>query len=325
MKKIALYGIFNPAVHAMFREKLPSEYEIVAFDSADEYDKLRDVEFIVNRSYAIDASFFPLAPRLSMLQKWGAGYDRIDIKAAGERGVSVAICVGANSTPVAEMTVLLMLAVYRNLLPMSNKIKESLWARDEYAKKSYVINGKKVGLLGFGSIGQKVGMIVKKGFDAKVQYYDLYRLPEEKEVALGFKYVDLDTLLRTSDIISLHLPLLDSTRNMISRDSFSKMKSSAILINTSRGGIIDEDALVEALANKIIAGAGLDTFVSEPLSASSPLLQLENLVATPHCGGNTADNDINMVACCVDNILKFDRGDDLQPPVLVNKQYLVRR
>jgi len=108
-------------------------------------------------------------------------------------------------------------------------------------------------------------------------------------------------LLRTSDIISLHVPLLDSTRNMINRESFAKMKSTAIIINTSRGGIIDEEALIEALQKQVIAGAGLDTFANEPLDASSPLLQLENLVATPHCGGNTADNDINMVACCIDN------------------------
>jgi len=224
--------------------------------------------------------------------------------------------------PVAEITVLHMLAVYRNLLPLANKIKDNVWARDEYAKKSYMINGKTVGLLGLGSIGQRVGMIVKRGFGAEVQYYDLHRMPEEKEMAIGFKYVDFDTLLRTSDIISLHVPLLDSTRNMINRESFAKMKSTAIIINTSRGGIIDEEALIEALQKQVIAGAGLDTFANEPLDASSPLLQLENLVATPHCGGNTADNDINMVACCIDNILKYDRGDGLKPPILVNQEFL---
>jgi D-3-phosphoglycerate dehydrogenase len=324
MKKIALYGVFNPVVKEMFRKKLPKYFEIVEVDSPDEFYKIKDVEYMVTRSFEIDEKVFNHAPRLVLLQKWGAGYDKIDIKAAGKRGVSVAICLGSNTMPVAELAVLHMLAVYRNLIPLSNKIKENNWARDEYAKKSFMINRKVVGLVGLGNIGQRVGMIVKRGFGAEVQYYDLNRMPEEKEIALGFKFVDLDTLLRTSDIISVHVPLFDSTRNLINSESFNKMKPSAIIINTSRGGVINEAALIEALRNKVIAGAGLDTFTNEPLDAASPLLQFENLVATPHCGGNTADNDINMVSCCVENILKYDSGGGLQPPVLVNQDFLVR-
>lgn len=324
MKKIALYGIFNPVVKDMFRKKLPKYFEIVEINVPEDYHKLKDVEYMVTRSFQINETVLNHAPRLVLLQRWGAGYDRVDIKDAGKRGISVAICLGSNTMPVAEFAVLHMLAVYRNLLPLSNKIKENNWARDEYAKKSYMINGKMVGLLGLGHIGQRVGMIVRKGFGADVQYYDLQRMPEEKEIALGFKYVNLDTLLRTSDIISLHVPLLNSTRNLIDRDSFAKMKPTAIIINTSRGGVINEDALIEALRNKVIAGAGIDTFANEPLDASSHLLQFENLVATPHSGGNTADNDINMVSCCVENIIKYDNGGGLQPPVLVNQEYLIR-
>lgn len=324
MKKVALYGIFNPVVKEMFRKKLPKYFEIIEINSPDEVYKIKDVEYIVNRSFEITETVLNHAPHLVLLQKWGAGYDKIDIKAAGKRGVSVAICLGSNTMPVAEFAVLHMLAVYRNLLPLSNKIKENNWARDEYAKKSYMINGKTVGLIGLGNIGQRVGMIVKRGFGAEVQYYDLHRMPEEKEIALGFKFVDLDTLLRTSDIISIHVPLFDSTRNLINSESFAKMKPTAIVINTSRGGVIDEEALIEALRNKVIAGAGIDTFAHEPLDASSHLLQFENVVATPHSGGNTADNDINMVSCCVENIIKYDSGGGLQPPVLVNQDFLAR-
>lgn len=324
MKKVALYGVFNPAAIAMFHEKLPKDFELIEFDSADELEKLRDADYLVNRSYPINEDVLKFTPKLKLLQKWGAGYDKIDLESTGKRGISVAICLGGNATPVAEHTVLLMLAVYRNLIPLSTKIKQNIWARDEYAKKSYMINGKTVGLLGLGSIGQKVGLIVRKGFGAEVQYYDLRRLPEEKEIALGFKFVDFETLLRTSDIISIHVPLVDTTRNMVNQDSFRKMKRSAVLINTSRGGVIDESALLEALQNKTIAGAGVDTFANEPLDADSPLLQFENLVATPHCGGNTADNDINMVTCCIENILKYDQDQELLPPALVNQAYLKR-
>ena len=324
MKKIALYGVFNPPVKKMFEEKLPRDFEIVEVNSCDEYDKIKDAEYIVNRTFAIDETVINHASRVSLIQKWGAGHDNIDIKTAGSRGISVAICLGGNTMPVAEFAILLMLSVSRNLIPLSNRIKKNEWARNEYAKKSYMINGKKIGLLGLGSIGQRVGKIAKRGFGAEIQYYDLKRMPEEKEIALGFKYVDLDTLLSTSDIISLHVPLLESTRNIINRDSFTKMKSNAIIINTSRGGVIDEEALLEALEKKMIAGAGLDTFAQEPLPSTSPLLQFENLVATPHSGGNTADNDINMVSCCAENIVKYDRGGGLQPPTLVNQNYIIK-
>ena len=318
MKKVALYGTFNDAVKRMFRELLGDRYEVVEFSSADEMENLKDVSFMVNRSYPVDDAVLGGAPRLELVQKWGAGFDKIDVKAARARGVSVAICFGVNSGPVAELAVLLMMAVYRNILPLANKLKEGDWARDRYITKSFMLKGKTVGLLGLGSIGQRTGKIVKRGFEAQVQYFDLIRLPEEKEMALDFRFVDLDTLLATSDVISLHLPLFDSTRNMIDAKAIAKMKKSAIVVNTSRGGIIDETALYEALREGRIAGAGLDTMALEPVGPSCPLLDLENVVITPHCGGNTADNDVNMVKCCVDNILQYERDGRLLPPTLVN-------
>lgn len=318
MKKVALYGTFNDAVKRTFRELLADRFEVVEFSGADEMENLKDVSFMVNRSYPVDDAVLSGAPRLELVQKWGAGFDKIDVKAARARGVSVAICFGVNSGPVAELAVLLMMAVYRNIMPLANKLKEGDWARDRYITKSFMLKGKTVGLLGLGSIGQRTGKIVKRGFEAQVQYYDLVRLPEEKEMALDFQFVDLDTLLATSDVISLHLPLFESTRNMIDAKAIAKMKQSAIVINTSRGGIIDETALYEALREGRIAGAGLDTMAVEPVDPSCPLLALENVVITPHCGGNTADNDVNMVKCCVDNIMQYERDGRLLPPTLVN-------
>jgi phosphoglycerate dehydrogenase-like enzyme len=322
MKKIALYGPFSSAVQVMFREQLPDGFETVEFESEDELRKLLDVDYAVSRGYPVTEELLSRAPCLRLVQKWGAGFDKIDIRAAGAKGISVAVCLGGNAGPVAELAVLLMLAIYRNLLPLASKLKEGDWARDLYAPRSYMLNGKTVGLLGFGSIGQKTGRIVKRGFDAQVQYYDLHRLPEEKEEALGFRYADLDTLLRTSDILSLHIPLFEGTRNIINSEALAKMKPSGILINTSRGGIIDEKALYKALRDGVIAGAGLDTLAEEPADASNPLLKLENVVLTPHCGGNTADNDINMVKYCINNILQYDRDGCLAPPILVNQNEL---
>jgi phosphoglycerate dehydrogenase-like enzyme len=306
----------------MFREQFPDCFDIVEFEKEGELQKLIDIDYIVNRGYAVNEDVLSHAPCLRLVQKWGAGYNKIDVQAAGAHSVSVAVCWGGNAGPVAELTVLLMLAVYRNLLPLSNKLKEGDWAKERYIPKSYMLNEKMIGLLGFGSIGQRVGKMLKKGFDAKIQYYDLKRLPEEKEIALDFGYADLNTLFRTSDIISVHVPLFESTKNIINREAFSKMKPSAVVINTSRGGVIDEEALYEALRDKVIAGAGLDTLAVEPIDPSNPLLELENVVITPHCGGNTADNDINMVKYCVENILRYDRDGFIEPPALVNKEFL---
>ncbi|MDR1511094.1 MAG: 2-hydroxyacid dehydrogenase [Synergistaceae bacterium] len=322
MKKIALCGKFNAEIRNMFREQIPENFEVVEFENGEELGQLVDVDYMICRGFPITEGFLSHTPFLRLVQKWGAGYDKIDIQTAGARGISVAVCWGGNSSPVAEMTVLLMLSVYRNIIPLYNKLKEGDWARERYMPKSYTLNGKIVGFLGFGSIGQKTAKILKRGFDAHIQYYDLQRLPEEKETALGLRYADMDDLLRTSDIISIHVPLLESTKNIINKETLVKMKSSAIVINTSRGGVIDEYDLYEALRDNIIAGAGLDTMSIEPVDPSCPLLKLENVVLTPHCGGNTADNDINMVKYCVENVVQYDRDGFLVPPVLVNKNYL---
>jgi phosphoglycerate dehydrogenase-like enzyme len=206
---------------------------------------------------------------------------------------------------------------------MATRLREKgEWAGNDYMSRAYMINEKTVGLLGLGNIGRNVGKIVKNGFGATVQYYDVRRLPEDVEKELGFKFVGVDELLATSDIISVHVPLLPSTEGMINREALAKMKSTAILINAARGPIINEKDLIEALQNKVILGAGLDTFTEEPLNPSSPLLTMDNVVCTPHAAGNTVDNEINMVKLCLSNIAKYDAGEELRLPVLVNGEYL---
>lgn len=323
MDKIVLYGLFSDHVIKLFKKELGNQFSVKVVDNpAGDYSELADAKYIVNRVFPMPEDLFHQCQELLMVQKWGAGYDKVDVAAAGALGIPVAACTGVNAVPVAELTVLLMLAVYRNILPLNRRFMNGEWARDEYSPRSFMLHGKNVGLLGFGRIGQEVGHILQKGFGAKVRYYDIRRMPEEKEMALGFRYVPLNQLLETSDIISVHVALVDATRKMVNREFFQKMKRSAILINTSRGGVIDEADLIQALQNGDIAGAGLDTFASEPLDKSSPLLHMDNVVATPHCGGNTADNDINMVDCCVRSILAFESGKFPQPPELVNGKFL---
>lgn len=322
MKKVALYGIFTEDAKKQFATHFEGIFETVIVDHAEQYEKLADVEYIITRSFTIDAKVFSSAPRLVLLQKWGAAYSNIDIAAASDSGVSVAICPGANAVPVAELTVLLILAVYRNIIPLSALLQKADWAANAYMDRAFMLQGKTVGLIGFGNVGRRVGEILKRGFSANVQYYDLQRMPEEKELALGFRYVELDKLFETSNVVSIHLPLIESTRKIIGEAELYKMRPDAILINTARGGIVDETALAKALKRGVIAGAGIDTFEQEPLGSGSPLLDLENVVLTPHIGGNTADNVGKMVRSCVSNILEFEEKGTLHPPVLVNREHL---
>ena len=176
--------------------------------------------------------------------------------------------------------------------------------------------------MGIGNIARKVAAIVRGGFDCQVLYYDVFRLTPEQEQELGVSYASLDELMAQSDIVSIHVPLLDSTAGMINRHNLSLMKPTACIINTSRGGVIQENDLIEALQNNKILGAGLDTFAVEPLPADSPLLAMEQVVTTPHCGGNTVDNDINMAAICMANIAQYDSTADNTMRAIVNHEFL---
>jgi phosphoglycerate dehydrogenase-like enzyme len=170
---------------------------------------------------------------------------------------------------------------------------------------------KTVGLFGGGSIGRAVAKRLHHGFECRVLYYDVCRLSPETEAALGMTYTPAEALLRQSDIVSLHVPLTPETRGMIGVKEFALMKATGVLINTSRGGVVDEPALIEALQKGIIAAAGLDVFAKEPPDRDNPLLQMDNVVVTPHNGGGTVDTMKRIVAHAFDNILKVERGEPL--------------
>lgn len=322
MKKIALYGTYSENMLACLEKKCPegfSPYHVAADAPVAE---LADADYIVSRAGAVGEEAFAAAPRLRMVQKWGVGYDKIDVKAAGQRGIPVSICVGGNSMPVAELAVTLMLTVLRNVVPMDMHMEAGEWERDRYFPRSYLLSGKTVGLVGIGNIAKKVAGILRGGFGCEIIYYDVFRLPEEAEQQMGVRYVSLDELMSQSDIVSVHVPLLESTTGMIDREKLSRMKPTAIIINTSRGGVINETDLIEALESGKILGAGLDTYSHEPLGADSPLLRMEQVVTTPHCAGNTVDNDINMAAICMDCIKTYDASGDKTMRSIVNKEFL---
>ena len=211
--------------------------------------------------HGIGNEFFRAAPRLKLVQLTSAGYDRVDIEAARKAKVPVANNGGANSVAVAEHAVMLMLAVLKKLVYHHNNVAAGTWRAADFASiRTYEVEGKRLGIVGLGNIGKKVARRVQ-GFDMDVVYYDIQRFNEDQEDALGVRFALFTELLQTSDIVTLHVPLNDVTRSMMSTAQFALMKRTAILVNTCRGPVVDENALHQALTSGTIAAAGLDVMV----------------------------------------------------------------
>lgn len=321
MEKIAITGPFDAQMQAAILEELPEGFEIILVPSPDEFDKLQDVDYIIMRTVEMREKTIKTLRKIKFIQRWGVGYDIVDIKAAGDHNIPVAVMPGINATQVMELTLLLILAVYRNLIAMHNGILDGQWPRNELRKRSYTVSGKTVGIIGIGNIGTKVAKCIKS-FDTEVQYFDVVRLSTNLEMELGIRYVPFEELLKTSDIISLHIPFTEENRNLINKKTIALMKPTAVIINTSRGGIIDEIDLSEALKNDRLLGAGLDVFEQEPLHSDSPLRSMNNVVMTPHAGANTVDINFSMAKRAMENIVKMSSGKGLSAAELVNGHFL---
>ena len=306
--------LFSPsqpdAILDIARAMTPPGYELVVADVGTPkfYDVAPEVEYFLGLSRGIGGEFFRSTPKLKLVQLLSAGYDRVDIEAARKAKVPVSNNGGANAIAVSEHTVLLMLAVLKRLVRFHNDIVAGKWRVGNQVEGAvYELSSKLVGIVGLGNIGKKVARRVQ-AFDARVQYYDIARLTENEEDALGVRFVLLDELLRTSDIVSLHVPLDDSTRAMISTRELGLMKPSAIIVNTCRGPVIDEAALHHALSSRKIAAAGLDVMVEEPPAKDHPLFSLPNVTLTPHSAGPTWENWSARFRNGFDNIQRVAAG-----------------
>ena len=250
---------------------------------------IEDADYLLGFLRFIPDAALAKASRLKMMQVLSAGYDTVNI--TGARAARIPICTngGANSVAVAEHAIMLMLAVYRKLVTYHANVAGGRWNQGiPRSVDIYEMEGKTVGLVGLGNIGQQVAKRLK-AFDCHLIYYDAFRRrPEEEQ--LGVTYVSLETLLETSDIVSLHVPLNDATRGMIDRQALQRMKPKAILINTCRGEVVAEADLIEALRDGTILAAGLDTQAKEPADPANPLLDLPNVTLTPHSAGPTVDS-----------------------------------
>jgi phosphoglycerate dehydrogenase-like enzyme len=257
----------------------------------------------------MDDAFYRSAPNLKLVQLLSAGYDRCDIEAARRAGVPICNNGGANSTAVSEHALLLMLAVCRRVVWQHTNIAAGRWRGNNVDDvKLYELKGRTLGIIGLGMIGKKAAKLAQ-AFGMNVQYYDIVRLTEDRADALSVKFALFDELLRTSDIVSLHVPLSKQTRHMIGAAQLRMMKPTAYLINTCRGPVVDEPALVEALQSGTIAGAGLDVFDQEPPPPNNPLFALQNVILTAHFAGPTWENQFTRFRNGFDNCQRVIRGE----------------
>ena len=273
---------------------------------------LDGVTYAVVRATPMPVSLLDHAPQLRLIHQWGTGVDGIPVAEAKARGITVARSPGINAPTVADLAVGLMLAVLRRIPQNDRILRGGRWAPDTYADQAFDLGDCKVGLVGFGAIGQQVAKRLA-GFGSKVSY----TRASGPLVGCDLPHESLDQLLATSDIVSLHMPLTLETRQIVNAERLAAMKPGAVLINTSRGKLVDEAALIAALASGQLSGAGLDVFETEPLPDNSGLHKLDNVVMLPHVGGGTRTNLTRMVGHWSGNIRRFAEGGQIDSAFLV--------
>ncbi len=292
-------------------DALGPDFRIRHVDGADRaalLPALADVDAVLVRSATqIDAEALAAAPRLRVVARAGVGLDNIDVPAATKAGVMVVNAPTSNITSAAELAVGLLLATARNIAPASAALKQGSWKRSAYA--GVELHGKTVGVVGFGRIGQLVAERLR-AFGTEILAYDPF-VSTQRAAQLGARLVSLDDLLVESDFITVHLPRTPETVGLIGAEALTRVKPSVRIVNAARGGIVDEEALADALREGRVAGAGLDVFATEPLT-DSPLFAYESVVVTPHLGASTAEAQ-EKAGVAVARSVRLALGGDLVP------------
>lgn len=309
--RVVYMEVVPPVIKEIIASRLPPSFQLSFVNDYSEstaISALTEADFVLVATHPMSARLIKAAKRLRMIQHQGVGYDKTDVEFAKSQGVPVAICPEGTISGVAEHVFLLILAIYKQILQADLSVRQGEWRQFSLRANSYEIAGKTLGILGLGRIGEAVARRAV-GFDADVCYFDLKRRAELEEQKLGVAYKPFTKLLEDSDILSLHLPLTTETYHIIDRNALSIMRAKSILINTARGELVDQQALVQALQNGQIAGAGLDVFNKEPPEPDQPLLKIPNVVLTPHISAGTRNALITKMDAAFANMVRVTLGE----------------
>lgn len=284
-----------------------------SYSEADFAKAVKDAPYIVPRGRGIPASVLRGANSVRLVHQWGTGYDKIPLDVAREMAVTVARSPGVNAPTIADLTIGMMIAALRRIPQHYNNTRAGKWIVPDIVPGARDLSGLTVGLIGFGAIGQLVAKRLT-GFDCDVLYYRRSGAQDGTAARLA----ERDEILSTCDIVSLHMPLTAASRHSIGVAELAQMKAGSLLVNTGRGELIDEAALIAALNSGQIGAAALDVFKSEPIETDNPLLQMDNVLPLPHVGGHTEDNLRRMVSHWASNIRAFHEGRGIDQTCIVD-------
>lgn len=312
----ALYLSRGPeTLYAVMRECCSGIVDMAFLPEGDGGAALReiaDAEVVIVAADPLDATLIAHARRLRLVHHQGVGYhDTVDLDALGKTGARLAIARSGTEATIAEHALLLMLSVLRRLPLLDASMRSGKWDINRFRAEARTLTGRRVGFVGMGHIGRKLAELLNPFGIEGLYCTRTERLSPEEEQRLGLHYVPLGDLLAQSEIVTLHAPLTLDTRNMISQEALSLMRPGSVLVNTARGGLVDERALYQALASGHLAGAGLDVFADEPPASDNPLFSLPNVVLTPHVAGATIDAFRNKMDFIAANISRFFRGEPI--------------
>jgi D-3-phosphoglycerate dehydrogenase len=286
-------------------EMLDGKAEVYVADNGDPAnypDEMKDADAIIVRIGKMDRGAIEGSPKLAVIGRPGVGFENVDVAAATEAGIPIVITPGTNNRSVAEHAIALMLAISKNLVEAHTETQKGNFQAIRGAGKAFEVLGKKAGFIGLGAIGAETARLAQ-ALGMESLGFDPF-LPREKIEALGCVwYEKYENMLKDCDFLSVHVPLTETTRNMITREHFWSMKKTAVVINCARGGIVNEAALIEALEKGLIAGAGIDVFETEPPDTGNPLFRTKNLVCSPHSAAQTREAVTAMHTMCVEGCL----------------------
>lgn len=308
--RIILLDPLSESGRQRFAALVDPVFELVmarSYDPGDQTQLMESAHYAITGQVPVPAELLKRARQLRLLHKWGVGVDNIDLEAARSAGIRVARLPGSNAIPVAEYTIGLMIALLRNLAWGHSQLKQGHWGSRSLPHDSLMLNGRTVGLVGYGAIGQRVATLLR-AFGCRVL---ATRRSSQNTSEEGVEIVALERLLSESDVVSLHCPLTAETAGLIDRKALQRMKPHAVLINVARGGVVNESDLHWALKTRVIMGAATDVYDIEPLPSDSPLLELDNLVVSPHLAGIAADNFQPTISRMLANIQRIERGEPL--------------
>ena len=309
MPKILHTARYTGKPWEILKSVVPKGFTVETLETAT-YDCLLrqcvDADYLlVSGRLPIDEEVLATATKLKMIQRTGVGTDMLDLEAIKRHGIPIYVNAGINARSVAEHTITLMLCCLKNIPLISSNVKRGLWNKQETGISCHELYGKTVGLVGMGAIGKQVATFLKV-FGAKVLYTDLFRQTKEVENQLSLTYVEsFQEMLPQIDILSFHCPLTKDNKEMLNEEMLALMKDGAMVINTARGKLINEDALLKALTNGKIHSTALDVHYEEPIKGSPKFAKLDNVILTPHIAGLSFESFFSMMNGAIDNIVDF--------------------